>query len=50
MILHISDKRWIPALVVHCGSEAVPFRAPHVSTDLKSQVEQDTSGAHVQQP
>ena len=22
---HISDKRWIPALVVHCGSEAAPF-------------------------
>ena len=25
LILHVSDKRWIPALVVHCGSEAVPF-------------------------
>ena len=25
LILHISDKRWIPALVLHCGSEAAPF-------------------------
>ena len=25
LTLHISDKRWIPASVVHCGSEAAPF-------------------------
>ena len=25
LILHISDKRWIPDLVVHCGSEASLF-------------------------
>ena len=42
LILHISDKRWLPALVLHCGSEAAPFPRTArlnwlvVSTDLNT--------------
>ena len=46
LILHISDKRWWCIAVRRLRFS----RAPHVSTGFESQADQDTSGAHPQQP